>query len=167
MQCIISLPTFDWYRRDLSYHCLRLIDTDAMYYIIAYVWLIQTRFIVSLPTFNWYRCNVSYHCLRLIDTDTMYRIMPTFNWYRRDVSYHCLRLIYTDAMYRIAKKDGIVSLWSSTLPSVVLASNPAVQFMVYEALKRYFQRYSHQKVWNLPCNTRLHCLISCNLCTNY
>lgn len=36
----------------------------------------------------------------------------------------------------IARTEGLSTLWSSTLPSLVLVSSPAVQFMVYEALKR-------------------------------
>ncbi|CAN7937246.1 unnamed protein product [Ixodes hexagonus] len=36
----------------------------------------------------------------------------------------------------IARTEGLGALWSSTLPSLVLVSSPAVQFMVYEALKR-------------------------------
>ncbi|CAN7944955.1 unnamed protein product [Ixodes pacificus] len=36
----------------------------------------------------------------------------------------------------IARTEGLAALWASTLPSLVLVSSPAVQFMVYEALKR-------------------------------
>uniref|UniRef100_V5I491 Putative transport n=1 Tax=Ixodes ricinus TaxID=34613 RepID=V5I491_IXORI len=36
----------------------------------------------------------------------------------------------------IARTEGLGALWASTLPSLVLVSSPAVQFMVYEALKR-------------------------------
>ncbi|CAG9793911.1 unnamed protein product [Diatraea saccharalis] len=36
----------------------------------------------------------------------------------------------------IAKKEGAKGLWSGTIPSLLLVSNPAVQFMVYETLKR-------------------------------
>lgn len=44
-----------------------------------------------------------------------------------------------DALLKVARHEGIPSLWNGTLPSIVLASNPSVQFMVYEAVKRYFQ----------------------------
>ena len=30
-----------------------------------------------------------------------------------------------------------MSLWSGTGPSLVLAGNPAIQFMVYEAVKKF------------------------------
>lgn len=36
----------------------------------------------------------------------------------------------------IFKKEGMTGLWSGTLPSLLLVSNPAIQFMVYESLKR-------------------------------
>ncbi|KAJ0178246.1 hypothetical protein K1T71_006069 [Dendrolimus kikuchii] len=36
------------------------------------------------------------------------------------------------------KKEGLKGLWSGTLPSLLLVSNPAIQFMVYESLKRNF-----------------------------
>lgn len=32
-----------------------------------------------------------------------------------------------------------MKLWGGTVPSIILATNPAIQFMVYEALKRYFR----------------------------
>lgn len=44
-----------------------------------------------------------------------------------------------DGLWKIARFEGFPSLWNGTLPSLVLASNPSVQFMVYEAIKRYFQ----------------------------
>ncbi|CAH1794554.1 unnamed protein product [Owenia fusiformis] len=47
-----------------------------------------------------------------------------------------------DGLMRIWREEGIRSLWSGTLPSLVLVSNPSVQFMVYESLKRYLQRMS-------------------------
>ena len=34
-------------------------------------------------------------------------------------------------------KDGLTSLWSGTIPSLVLVSNPAIKFTVYEFLKRH------------------------------
>lgn len=34
------------------------------------------------------------------------------------------------------REEGAGALWSSTLPSIILVSNPSIQFMVYEALKR-------------------------------
>lgn len=45
-----------------------------------------------------------------------------------------------DAILKIARFEGIAALWNGTKPSIVLASNPAIHFMVYETLKRYFQR---------------------------
>jgi len=50
-----------------------------------------------------------------------------------------------DAMIKIYQKDGIAGLWSGAVPSAVLAVNPAVQFMVYEALKRELQKRYHNQ----------------------
>uniref|UniRef100_A0A1B0CWZ0 Mitochondrial carrier protein n=1 Tax=Lutzomyia longipalpis TaxID=7200 RepID=A0A1B0CWZ0_LUTLO len=36
----------------------------------------------------------------------------------------------------VAQTEGIAGLWAGTIPSLVLVINPALQFMVYEALKR-------------------------------
>lgn len=36
----------------------------------------------------------------------------------------------------IYRKEGAKGLWSGTVPSLLLVSNPAIQFMVYEAVKR-------------------------------
>ncbi|XP_064618226.1 peroxisomal membrane protein PMP34-like [Liolophura sinensis] len=49
-----------------------------------------------------------------------------------------------DAFRRIIRDEGTATLWNGTMSSIVLASNPAVQFMVYEAVKRYFQRLFRQ-----------------------
>lgn len=40
-------------------------------------------------------------------------------------------------MRKIIREEGILSLWGGTVPSLVLAINPAIHFAVYEALKRY------------------------------
>lgn len=55
-------------------------------------------------------------------------------------------LLFVDALLKVARHEGIAALWNGTLPSVVLASNPSVQFMVYEAVKRYFQSLLKTKV---------------------
>ena len=49
-------------------------------------------------------------------------------------------------MQKIYAAEGVLGLWRSTVPSAVLAVNPAVQFMVYEALKRKLQRTFHSQV---------------------
>ena len=45
-----------------------------------------------------------------------------------------------DALSTIYKQEGLRALWSGTTTSLFLASNPAVHFMVYEALKRNLLR---------------------------
>lgn len=42
-----------------------------------------------------------------------------------------------DGLKRICKEEGVMSLWSGTGPSLVLAGNPAIQFMVYEGIKKF------------------------------
>jgi len=59
--------------------------------------------------------------------------------------------IATDAMQKIYTAEGVVGLWRSTVPSAVLAINPAVQFMVYEALKRKLQTFFHSQVIDYQC----------------
>lgn len=41
-----------------------------------------------------------------------------------------------DGLQQISCEEGLASLWSGTGPSLVLAGNPAIQFMVYEAIKK-------------------------------
>lgn len=59
--------------------------------------------------------------------------------------YQLLTNLFLDAMYKIARDEGVRGLWSGTLPSIVLAINPAIQFMVYEAVKRRLQKYADAK----------------------
>jgi len=54
-------------------------------------------------------------------------------------------------MQKIYTAEGVVGLWRSTVPSAVLAINPAVQFMVYEALKRKLQTFFHSQVIDYQC----------------
>lgn len=53
-----------------------------------------------------------------------------------DVTYENL----TDGLLKILRRDGIGALWSGTIPSLVLVSNPAIQFMIFELLKRNLQQ---------------------------
>ncbi|PSN39434.1 Peroxisomal membrane protein PMP34 [Blattella germanica] len=41
-----------------------------------------------------------------------------------------------DGLVKMARQEGVSSLWNGTLPSLLLVSNPAIQFMTYEAIKR-------------------------------
>lgn len=42
----------------------------------------------------------------------------------------------SDAFSQIITNEGVGTLWNGTLPSLILVLNPAVQFMIYEAMKR-------------------------------
>lgn len=52
-----------------------------------------------------------------------------------EISYDCL----TDGLVKIIKQEGLAALWSGTIPSLVLVTNPAIQFMIFEMLKRNLQ----------------------------
>ncbi|XP_013146837.1 PREDICTED: peroxisomal membrane protein PMP34 [Papilio polytes] len=41
-----------------------------------------------------------------------------------------------EGLWEVYKKEGLHGLWSGTVPSLLLVSNPAIQFMVYETMKR-------------------------------
>ncbi|XP_061495213.1 peroxisomal membrane protein PMP34 isoform X2 [Rhineura floridana] len=41
-----------------------------------------------------------------------------------------------DAFHQIVRDEGILALWNGTFPSLLLVFNPAIQFMLYEGLKR-------------------------------
>lgn len=43
---------------------------------------------------------------------------------------------FADALVQISRQEGIGALWNGTFPSLLLVLNPAVQFMIYEGLKR-------------------------------
>lgn len=59
----------------------------------------------------------------------------------REIEYKCL----TDGLIKIVKAEGIAALWSGTIPSLVLVTNPAVQFMIFELLKRNLQQMLSRK----------------------
>jgi hypothetical protein len=41
-----------------------------------------------------------------------------------------------DGLVKMAQREGVTSLWNGAVPSLMLVSNPAIQFMTYEAIKR-------------------------------
>lgn len=41
-----------------------------------------------------------------------------------------------DGLIQICKYEGLGKLWAGTLPSLMLVTNPAIQFMTYESIKR-------------------------------
>ena len=42
----------------------------------------------------------------------------------------------SDCLAQIAKYEGLMALWGGLASSLVLVTNPAINYMVYEALKR-------------------------------
>ncbi len=48
-------------------------------------------------------------------------------------------LLRVDAVQQIFREEGFRGLWSGTRASLVLATNPAIQFAVYETVKRYMR----------------------------
>ncbi|MGH0123495.1 UNVERIFIED_CONTAM: hypothetical protein FKN15_022720 [Acipenser sinensis] len=55
-----------------------------------------------------------------------------------------------DAFRQILLSEGLPTLWNGTLPSLLLVLNPALQFMVYEGLKRELRRVGKRGVKALP-----------------
>lgn len=45
-----------------------------------------------------------------------------------------------DAFYQIVRDEGVGALWNGTFPSLLLVLNPAIQFMIYEGLKRQLKK---------------------------
>lgn len=48
-------------------------------------------------------------------------------------------------IYKIAATEGVPALWAGAIPSLVLVTNPAIQFMIYENLKRRTQLWTGQE----------------------
>eukprot|EP00941_MAST-03F_sp_MAST-3F-sp1_P001301 g1301.t1 len=43
-----------------------------------------------------------------------------------------------DGIFRVLRTEGVGALWAGTLPSLILVSNPSIQFLVYERTKWLF-----------------------------
>ena len=50
--------------------------------------------------------------------------------------YLIFLLFSKDGFVKMYVKEGLRTLWSGTVPSLVLVSNPAIKFTAYETLKR-------------------------------
>ncbi|WAQ96339.1 PM34-like protein [Mya arenaria] len=48
-----------------------------------------------------------------------------------------------DCLIKIVREEGLSALWNGTKPSLVLATNPAIHFMVYEAASYKKEKKSH------------------------
>lgn len=58
------------------------------------------------------------------------------------LSYPNPWLLPSDGLTKVRREEGIAGLWSGAASSLVLTINPAIQFMVYEAMKRKAQQVS-------------------------
>lgn len=45
-------------------------------------------------------------------------------------------IYFLDGILHIWKYEGVQKLWAGALPSLILVTNPAIQFMTYESIKR-------------------------------
>lgn len=55
-----------------------------------------------------------------------------------------------EGLIYVGKTEGVAGLWAGTVPSLMLVINPAIQFMVYESLKRrVLERYSTISGWGV------------------
>lgn len=50
-----------------------------------------------------------------------------------------------DGLFKIGTTEGPQALWSGTKASLMLVSNPAIQFMIFESLKRYLKEITKHK----------------------
>ncbi|RXN32837.1 peroxisomal membrane PMP34-like protein [Labeo rohita] len=57
--------------------------------------------------------------------------------------------IAADAFVQIMQQEGVGALWNGTFPSLLLVLNPAVQFMIYEGLKRQLMRGVHRELYSV------------------
>jgi len=53
-----------------------------------------------------------------------------------------------DGLHKIAKEEGLSSLWNGVEASFILSGNPAIHFMVYNALKRFLTRIKSMQADN-------------------
>uniref|UniRef100_A0A1A8IA60 Solute carrier family 25 (Mitochondrial carrier, peroxisomal membrane protein), member 17 n=1 Tax=Nothobranchius kuhntae TaxID=321403 RepID=A0A1A8IA60_NOTKU len=54
-----------------------------------------------------------------------------------------------DAFVQIIRQEGVGALWNGTFPSLLLVLNPAMQFMIYEGLKRQLRRGTPRELSSL------------------
>ncbi|XP_054616430.1 peroxisomal membrane protein PMP34 [Dunckerocampus dactyliophorus] len=54
-----------------------------------------------------------------------------------------------DAFAQIIRDEGAGALWNGTFPSLLLVLNPAIQFMIYEGLKRQLRRGAPRELSSL------------------
>lgn len=55
-----------------------------------------------------------------------------------------------EGLIYVGRTEGVAGLWAGTVPSLMLVINPAIQFMVYEGLKRrVLERYSSISGWGV------------------
>uniref|UniRef100_W8BL00 Peroxisomal membrane protein PMP34 n=1 Tax=Ceratitis capitata TaxID=7213 RepID=W8BL00_CERCA len=64
-----------------------------------------------------------------------------------DVNKHYKNLI--SGILYVTKTEGFRGLWSGTIPSLILVSNPALQFMMYELLKRNLMKFTGTEISSL------------------
>jgi adenine nucleotide transporter 17 len=50
-----------------------------------------------------------------------------------------------DGIKKIAKKEGWLSLWSGCIPSLILVTNPTIQFVMYDTLRRLLVFYRKKR----------------------
>ncbi|XP_034658834.1 peroxisomal membrane protein PMP34 [Drosophila subobscura] len=64
-----------------------------------------------------------------------------------EVNKHYNSLV--EGLQYVAKTEGYAGLWSGMIPSLMLASNPALQFMMYELLKRHILTFTGGELGSL------------------
>ncbi|CAL1588885.1 unnamed protein product [Knipowitschia caucasica] len=54
-----------------------------------------------------------------------------------------------DAFIQIVRDEGVGALWNGTFPSLLLVLNPAIQFMIYEGLKRQLRKGAYRELTSI------------------
>jgi hypothetical protein len=52
---------------------------------------------------------------------------------------------FTEQLLTVYKDDGVKGFYKGIIPSLILVSNPAVQFMVFERLKSFLMKRGNRK----------------------
>jgi len=52
-------------------------------------------------------------------------------------------------VYHIAKQEGVLALWRGIQTSFLLSANPAIQFTIYESIKRFVHIFKQDKMGNI------------------
>jgi len=71
-------------------------------------------------------------CINVIITNPIWVVNTRIKLQKSQVNYTGT----IQGLIKVGQEEGIKGLWSGVFPSLILASNPAIQFAAYERIKR-------------------------------